>query len=106
MSRSTWYRKRAVSRETSPKPAIPTLKENACDETSPKPALFLSTGSTVVSPERKQGAFRAGACGEGHGENPSTDSARREESVSVDGPGCPQTDATAERVERNRGRVA
>jgi hypothetical protein len=63
MSRRTWYRRRG----TSPKPAIPPLKSGGTNGTSPKPVIFLSAEHTLVPPERKQGGFRGGAWGEGHG---------------------------------------
>jgi hypothetical protein len=84
VSRRTWYRKRGTTASA----AIPPLESGGTNGTTASAAIFLSADDALASPERKKGAFRGGACGEGHGEHSSTHSALREESVSVDDPGC------------------
>jgi hypothetical protein len=92
ISYRTWRRRRQRDRVGQGRgTAIPPLETNG---QGPGTAIFLSAADRPWPPERKQGAFRGGACGEEHGANSSTHSALREESVSVsvDDPGpawCP-----------------
>jgi hypothetical protein len=105
ISRRTWYRRK---HGTSPKPAIPTLKDDVTNGTSPKPALFLTPGFAPVPPERKKGGSRGGA-------KPSAKASATQDRecsghsggvVDATVAGCSWTNAKAERVERNRRETA
>src|SRR5262249_53908437 len=71
MSRRTWYRRR---RGTGAKPAISPLKSGGTSGTSRKPAILSLGRRTVVPPERKQRAFRGGACPKNTVQTPSPSS--------------------------------
>jgi len=84
MSRRTWYRRRGTTAST----AISPLKSGGGTGTTASTALFLSGEDLLVPPERKKAGLPRGSLSEKRGGNSSTHSALREESVSVDDPGC------------------